>query len=377
MSTRSVHAGTATGAGARRPRRLEAAAYGGPDVLRVTEDDPADPTDPAPDEARVRVLASSLTLSDSIVRRGLNPYTGSLTPPITLGYDFVGIVDAVGDDVSDLAVGDLVADLVRWGGNADLVTRPAASLTRLDIAADPALVEPLVMTGVTAYQALHRVAGLQAGETVLVHGATGGVGLLAVDLAGIAGARVIATGSPAKHPALVARGATAVDGRAGDLTRRVRALAPDGVDIVLDLVGGPSRQAVGDTLRPDGILVALGYAEAAGRALDATADAAAHAAQAFAEGREILAALVRDGRRTAEYDVGGSRERDRRAYDDDLHTLAGHLVAGRLRPVVRRVTLDDAVAAHRDLDRSAVTGRLVLDHGQDPVTRADLGGADS
>src|SRR4051794_31969257 len=111
-------------------RRVVVHAFGGPENLEVTHHDP--PPDPGPGEVRVRVLASSLTLSDSIVRRGLNPYTSALAHPFTLGYAFVGTVEELRGPATGLAVGDLVADVTRWGANADHVVRPAASLTRAD-----------------------------------------------------------------------------------------------------------------------------------------------------------------------------------------------------------------------------------------------------
>src|SRR3712207_3630036 len=105
-------------------RRVEVRAFGGPEHLLVAHDHPA--PDLAPGQVRVRVLASSLTLSDSVVRRGLNPYTSDLARPFTLGYAFVGVVEDVADDVvagadTGLTAGDLVADVTRSGANADTV----------------------------------------------------------------------------------------------------------------------------------------------------------------------------------------------------------------------------------------------------------------
>ncbi|HEX8520417.1 MAG TPA: zinc-binding dehydrogenase, partial [Pseudonocardia sp.] len=321
------------------PRRVDVHAFGGPENLRVVRDGPG--ADLEPGEVRVRVLASSLTLSDSIVRRGMNPYTSTLPRPFTLGYDLVGVVADAGAD-GRLAAGDLVADLTRWGANADLVVRPAGSLTRLppDLARlDPVLLEPLVMTGVTAYQSVHRAAGVASGQTVLVHGATGGVGLLLVELAALAGARVVATGSPAKHDALRARGATPLDGRAADLADRVRAAAPDGVDAVFDGVGGPSRAAVATALRPGGTFVGFGFAGPAGRVHALTPETLGHTAAVLAEGRAVLDRLAASGRTAVEYEVGTAREQDRAAYDADLITLARLVAAGELRPRVEPVPL--------------------------------------
>lgn len=350
---------TSTRAGRTTPL-VEVRAYGGPEHLAVTR---RDLPDPQPGQALVRVLASSLTLSDSIVRRGLNPYTSGLPLPLRLGYDLVGVVEELPAPAAGLRVGDLVADLTRWGGNADRVVRPAAALTRLDPGLDPVRLEPLVMTGVTAYQALHRAAAVAAGQTVLVHGATGGVGLLLTELAALAGAQVLATGSPAKHAALRDRGAVPLDGRAVDLAAQVRALAPDGVDAVLDGVGGPVRAALAGVLRPGGTFVGFGYAGPASTVRAPTPEALERTAAVFAAGRAVLDRVAAGGGRAVEYEVGGARETDRDAYDEDLRALAALVTAGRLTPLVRPVRLDDVARAHAELDAGAVTGRLVLDHG--------------
>lgn len=352
---------TSAGLRLRTTRLVEVRAFGGPENLEVA----ARPVpDPRPGQALVRVLASSLTLSDSIVRRGLNPYTSGLPLPLRLGYDLVGVVEELPEPVPGLRVGDLVADLTRWGGNADLVVRPAASLTRIDADLDPVRLEPLVMTGVTAYQALHRSAAVTAGQTVLVHGGTGGVGLLLTELAALAGARVLATGSPGKHLALRERGAVPLDGRAADLADQVRTLAPDGVAAVLDTVGGAARAALAEVLRPGGTMVGIGYAGPASTVRALTAETAGHTAAALAEGRAVLDRVAARGHRALEYEVGTARETDRAAYDADLGTLAGLVAAGHLHPLVRPVGLDEVARAHADLDAGAVTGRLVLDHAR-------------
>ena len=373
MTTTSTSAVSATAdtdqASARTVRRVEVLAFAGPDQLRVTVGPPPPPLEPG--QARIRVLASSATLSDSIVRRGFNPYTSHLELPFTLGYDMVGLVEELvpqEGQVAGAAVGDLVVDLLRWGGNTDVLVRPIPGLTRVTADLDPVQLEPLVMTGVTAYQVLTRVAGVRAGQTVLVHGATGGVGLLAAELAVLLGARVVATGSPAKHGALTARGATALDGRSEDLADQVRQLAPEGVDAVLDGVGGPSRAVVAATLRHGGILVGFGFAGPAAQVAVRTPENADHPARAFAEAQAILEAVRTSGNRAEEYEVGTARDMDRAAYDHDLNALADLVATGRLHPEVRAFPLEAVAQAHTEIDAGRVTGRVVLDHRIAPPT---------
>ena len=120
--------------------------------------------------------------------------------------------------------------------------------------------ETLIVNGVTAYQMLHRTAKVQAGQTVLVLGASGGVGTILVQLARHAGARVIGTASPRHHDALRALGVEPVDYRDPDLAARVRELAPGGVDAVFDHLGGPSVTRSYRLLNRTGTLVSYSIA---------------------------------------------------------------------------------------------------------------------
>jgi NADPH:quinone reductase-like Zn-dependent oxidoreductase len=117
-----------------------------------------------------------------------------------------------------------------------------------------------VVNGITAWQMLHRKARVRAGQTVLVHGANGGVGSVLVQLARAAGAQVIGTASARHHDALREKGVEPVDYRTDDIPARVRALAPGGVDAVFDHVGGPGIVDSWRLLAPGGTLVSYGSA---------------------------------------------------------------------------------------------------------------------
>ena len=133
-----------------------------------------------------------------------------------------------------------MAALTKTGGWASYALVPAATLVAVPDGVDPAAAETVVVNGITAWQMLHRCARVQAGQTVLVHGANGGVGTTLVQLARHAGARVIGTASPRHHDPLRAMGAEPLDYPDPDLAARVRELAPGGVDAVFDHLGGDS-----------------------------------------------------------------------------------------------------------------------------------------
>lgn len=220
-------------------RRIVATGFGGPEVLTLQEVDLADP---GPHEVRIAVRAAGVNPVDTKVYSGqMGADPASL--PMPLGYEAAGVVTAVGPhsawangaEEGPIAVGDeVIAFRVRGAYAADLVVAQDA-LVRRPASLGWAESGGLMLTGATATHLVTRTA-VGPGDTVLVHGASGGVGLMTVQLAALRGARVIATAGEARHDLLRALGAEPVTYGDG-LLDRVRALAPDGVDVALDLIG--------------------------------------------------------------------------------------------------------------------------------------------
>ena len=201
--------------------------FGGPEVLEIV--DLPDPH-PGPGQIRIAVRAAGVNASDWKKREGLMDQE----LPQTLGHEAAGVVDELGEGVTGVAVGDRVFGFSADGAaQAELAVLSSSapvppSLDFTAAAALPAAVE-------TAARALDQL-GVKSGSTVLVNGASGSVGSAAVQLAVARGARVLGTGSPATHDLLRSLGAEPV--AYGDrMAERVRALAPDGVDLALDVAG--------------------------------------------------------------------------------------------------------------------------------------------
>ncbi|WP_280244510.1 NADP-dependent oxidoreductase [Nocardia abscessus] len=217
--------------------------FGGPEVLEVAE---VDRPRPGPGEVLVRVAATSVNAADWKVRAGLIGELGD--PPLTLGLDVSGVVDVLGPGVDRFAVGDPVYGMVFGGANAEYVVAQAHTLAPKPSNIDLVQAAALPTAALTAWQAL---AALGAGQGVLVPGAGGGVGHLAVQIAKHRGAFVIGTARAVNHGYLRGLGAdevidyTAVD--FGSFTRDV--------DIVLDLVGGEYGSRSLPMLRPHGRLI--------------------------------------------------------------------------------------------------------------------------
>lgn len=212
--------------------------YGDPEVLTIT-DMPKPKVGPG--EIRVRVRAVSVNPVDwKIMAGGLDPMMDAIFPVIP-GWDVAGVVEEVGIDTPEFSVGDEVVayarkDVVHGGTFAELVTVPVRCAARKPSSASWEEAAGLPLAGLTAYQVLTRL-GVEKGSTVLVHGASGGVGRMGVQIARDLGARVIGTASEKNHDMLRGLGAEPVTYGDG-LADRVKELAPEGVDIVADFVGG-------------------------------------------------------------------------------------------------------------------------------------------
>ncbi|WP_121828025.1 NADP-dependent oxidoreductase [Streptomyces sp. S1] len=212
--------------------------YGGTEVLRETR---LPLPKVAPGEVLVRVRCASVNPVDWKIMAGGLDGLMDVVHPVVPGWDVSGTVERVGIDVPEFAAGDEVMayarkDYVHGGTFAEYVSVPVRALAAKPASLNWAQAAGLPLAGLTTYQLLTRL-GTGADDTVLVHGAAGGVGSFGVQLARALGARVIGTASPRNHDRLRGFGCEPVEYGDG-LADRVRALAPDGVTVVADFVGG-------------------------------------------------------------------------------------------------------------------------------------------
>ncbi|MCW5806544.1 MAG: NADPH:quinone oxidoreductase family protein [Deltaproteobacteria bacterium] len=208
----------------------------GPSALRV--DDVPDPV-PGAGQVVIDVCAAGVNFPDVLLSRGMYQFKPAL--PFIPGGEAAGVVSAVGSGVTSLAVGDRVATTVIYGAFAERICVPELAATRLPDGVDFTVGAATLLTYATTYHALVDRAQLRAGETLLVLGAAGGVGLAACELGALLGARVIAAASSPDKLALTrAHGAAeGIDYAREDLRDRIKALTSgNGVDVVYDPVGG-------------------------------------------------------------------------------------------------------------------------------------------
>ncbi len=231
--------------------------WGPPESVVVAElPDP----EPAAGEATVRVEAAALNYPDVLIVA--NQYQVSMPPPFAPGSEYAGTVIAVGDGVTDLAPGDRVMGTAFVGACAQIIAAPAAGLRRIPDGVTTAEAAAFGVVYQTAYHSLRSVAAVEPGNWVVVLGAAGGVGLAAVELAVILGARVLAAAStPEKLEVCRASGAEAVvDYEAEDLKERVKEITGGGADVVIDPVGGPYAEQALRATRWGGRFVTVGFA---------------------------------------------------------------------------------------------------------------------
>ncbi|MFI6868113.1 medium chain dehydrogenase/reductase family protein [Nocardia sp. NPDC050406] len=310
---------------------------------------------PAPGQAVVRVEATGVSFAEQQMRRG--KYYDQPPFPFVPGYDLVGTVAAVGDAVDPRLVGRRVAALTKTGGWSTHVLLDAADLVAVPEGLDAAAAETFVVNGITAWQMLHRVAKVTAGQTILVHGANGGVGSTLVQLARIAGVRVIGTASARNAEKVAALGAIPVDYR-DDVARRVRDIAPDGVAAVFDHIGGPGIVDSFRLLAPGGTLVAYGTASTK----DDDGNSRLPVLKLLA--RLALWNMVPNKRNAHFYNIWqGSRNRTRfhNRLAEDLRAVFDLAANGELHPqIAARIPLTEAGRALTLAESRTVTGKVVL-----------------
>ena len=239
------------------PKAIRIEQHGGPEVMQWVD---APAAEPAEGEVRLRQTAIGLNYIDTYHRSGLYPQP----LPCGLGSEAAGVVEAVGADVTDFAVGDRAAYAGLAGGAyAEARVVPAARLVKLPRGITDRVAAALLLKGMTAHYLLRRTYPVKRGDTLLVHAAAGGVGSVLVPWARHLGATVIGTaGGPEKVARALASGCHhAIDYRRGDFVAEVKRLTEGrGVDVVYDAVGKDTFLPSLDCLRPLGMMVTFGNA---------------------------------------------------------------------------------------------------------------------
>ncbi len=328
-------------------RRVRLNAFGGPEHLEL--ETLPDLPQPGPGEVRVRVLVTSAAFTDVMIRKGMYPDVKD-KPPFTPGYDMVGLVDAAGPGAALFRTGDRVADLTTIGAYAEYICLPEDRLTPVPEGVSDTDALGMILSAVTPYQMLHRVAKLRAGDSLLIHGAGGAVGTMMLQLARAAGITAYGTDVAAKHGLIRSLGAVPLDADAPE--EALLEGTDGGVDAVFDPLGGDSLARSLHALKPGGILVAYGFQnEVLGRGGSIPVD--------FVKLK--LWDWLPNGHATAFYSIGAMRRRHPEWFRADLAALFAMLADGQIAPVVAEVLpLSQVREAHARIEAGVVPGKLVL-----------------
>ncbi len=320
-----------------RTVRLEA--FGGPEVMQLVD---IDLPDPGPGEARIRHTAIGLNFIDTYHRTGLYP----IELPGGLGTEAAGVVEAVGDAVSEVAPGDrIVYTGMPLGAYADARNYPAARLVPVPDVVGDEVAAAILLKGLTAWYLLHRSYPVQAGDTVLLYAAAGGVGSIAVQWAKSLGAVVIGVvGSDEKAERARSLGCDHIVLSGDDIVSTVREITNGaGVAAVYDSVGKDTFFTSLDCLRPHGVMVSFG---------NASGPVEPFAPSELAKRGSLYVT------RPVLFDFVDTRERLLAASE---HLFARVLDGSIDIDIGQRYTLDDVERAHRDLEARRTIGSTILE----------------
>ncbi len=323
-----------------RYRSLVATQRGGPEVLRIIENNLRPP---AAGEVRVQVLASPVCQDDVAARVGNRPFPAKL--PFVPGYSIVGRVDALGPGVTGFAPGERVAALTTFGGHAEYIYLAAEKLATVPAGLDPAEAATLILNYLVAYQVLHRVARVKAGDKVLLIGASGGVGTALLQLGKLAGLKMYGLASANKHPTLAEHGAVPIDYRSQDFVAVVRQAEPAGLDFVFNGMGEEAFERGLAVLGRGGVLIHYGGPQSLSRFLVLLVKMIGY--NLLSNGKPIQG--------------NGTHRLGVELFKPDWATLFQLLSEGRIKPIISaRLPLLDAARGYALLESGQVTGHIVL-----------------
>ncbi len=291
----------------------------------------------------MKVLASPVCQDDVAVRVGNRPFLKK--PPFTLGYSIVGEVDAVGEGVAGFVRGDRVAALTVFGGHAEFIYLKEGELACLPPGLDAGEAVTLILNYLVAYQILHRVAKVRAGDKALLIGASGGVGTAFLQLGRLAGMKMYGLASAGKHQLLSEYGARPIDYHTQDFVDVLHKSEPGGIDFVFNGMGEEMFGRGLAVLRKGGVLVHYGGPQSLGRFLWLLVKFAGYN-------------LLPNGKRIDGY---GTHRLGVELFKQDWAALFGLLKEGKIRPIIAaRFPLLEAARGYELLESGQVAGNIVL-----------------
>ena len=315
---------------------------GSPEVLKVIENELRALRS---GEARIKILATGVGRTDVVMRYGFYPFAPRI--PFAPGYEIIGVVDAIGQGVSRVAVGDRVAAITVYGGYSEYIFLNEEHLVHVPATLDPAEAVSLILNYVTAYQMLHRFAKVQAGGKILITGANGGVGTALLQLGKLANLTMYATASRNNHDLLVEHGAIPIDYHSQDFADVIHEAEPNGIDFVLEGIGGNHIPRAFKVLRRGGKLVEYGNSGFIALLLDLV--------------KLQMLTWFSNGKSSEFYGITGIYRKDKQTFMEDLPVLFNLLQEGKLKAIIAaKFPILEAAKANELLESRKVNGKIVL-----------------
>lgn len=332
-------------------KRITVSKYGGPENLQLVKHELPEPRY---NEVRVKVLAAGVSFADILMREGIHPECWNLGKiPFTPGWDIVGVIDKLGDKVSQFQTGQMVAALPIVGGYSEYIFISSDDLVPVPSGLDPAEAVSLVLNYITAYQMLHRGAHIKPGERILINGSgAGGVGTALLQLGKLANLeKMYGTASSEKHNVVSNLGGIPIDYKSVDLVQEIIKLTShsngeSGVDVVFDGIGGKSFKSSYEVLRNGGRLVAYGGTP--------TTDLGDWLMM-------FTMNIVSEKRKFILYSIQTLKRLKPAWFSEDLILLLNLLDKGKIKPIVAaQMPLSEAPQAHELLAGGSVKGKILL-----------------
>lgn len=321
--------------------------FGGPEVLELVREETL--PEPNQGEVRVKVQTTSINFTDTLIRRGIYPDVKE-KPPITPGYDMVGIVDKLGNGVTDFKEGQKVAALTVIGAYSEYISLPSKQLVAVPEAINAVDAVSLILSYVTAYQMLTRSAKVKEGSKILVHGASGAVGSALLQIGSILKLKMYGTTSADQHDFLREFGCQPIDYKSEDFVQVVKNLEPNGLDAVFDPFGGSHFKRSIKTLNKKGKLVAFGAYNAKTK-------------------MDLIKSFLRVQiwyftpwmPATNFYSIGSWHKKHHDWFESDLKKLFVLLAENKLKPLISKtIKIEAAREAHELIERGGLKGKLII-----------------
>lgn len=324
--------------------------FGDPEVMQLVEESSL--PEPKSGEVRVKVLKTSANFTDIMIRKGKYPDVKD-KPPFSLGYDMIGVVDKLGKDVEEFQVGDRVADMTVIGAYSEYICLPAEKLTKLPDSIDESEAVTLILSYMTAYQMLHRIAKITEGKSILIHGAGGAVGIAILQLGKLLNLKIYGTASKSKHDLVKKHGGIPIDYRNEDFEKRIQELTDGGVDGVFDPIGGENFKKSFKSLKSGGKLVAFGFYNAVmGKGGSIPMDFM----------RIMLWNILPNRKSASFFSIGGLRKKHPEWFKKDLKVLFELLKKGDIKPEIsNHFTLEKAKEVHEKIEEAELKGKIIFD----------------